>query len=345
MESKLALIEAIAPDVINIVSQRYRILQYVNWMGPIGRRTLASHLQTSERTIRTETDFLKLLGLIDISKSGMTLTQEGFDVYESLSGLMNQLLGVSHEEKKLSHYLGIDRCLIVSGDSDDQPRVLSELGKIVNSALSFLLPPGRDIISVMGGSTLAAVADYLTPQLRVKRDLTFVAARGGVGEATDIQASAIASKMAERTGGKKRTLYIPENLSQATNQSLAQEPEIKNVLRLIDKSQTVIHSVGRADLMVKRRHMSHDVKQVLKERGAVAEAFGCFFNQEGEVVYKIPRIGLQIQDLNDKPYIVAVAAGHEKAQAIAAYMHRAPRQTWLITDQGAANQILKGVTL
>ena len=55
-----------------------------------------------------------------------------------------------------------------------------------------------------------------------------------------------------------------------------------------------------------------------------------------------PRIGLQIGELAHREIILAIAGGASKATAIAAYMKNiAPKQTCLITDEGAANLILK----
>ena len=74
---------------------------------------------------------------------------------------------------------------------------------------------------------------------------------------------------------------------------------------------------------------------------AVGEAFGHFFDAEGQVVSKFPRIGVDIADLAAKELVIAVAGGAEKGAAIAAYMHLAPASTWLITDEGAADFVLK----
>ena len=81
---------------------------------------------------------------------------------------------------------------------------------------------------------------------------------------------------------------------------------------------------------------------MLKERKAVSETFGYFFDDKGKVVYKIPRIGLQLEDLANMDCIIVVAGGSSKARAIAAYMKNAPEKTYLITDKGAAKMILKG---
>ena len=97
--------------------------------------------------------------------------------------------------------------------------------------------------------------------------------------------------------------------------------------------------------MAKRRSMSDEDLSMLHEKKAVGESFGYFFNEQGEVVHKIPRIGLQLKDLKSIPYVIAVAGGESKAKVIEAYIKNAPEQTWLITDEGAANQILKEETL
>lgn len=344
MQNDLTWINQIAPDFLSTIRQRYLILQRIQWLGPVGRRTLASELDLSERVLRTETDLLKTSGLILSSKSGMVLTGSGKEVLAKLDSIMSSLLGFPKKEKQLSELLGIDHVLIVSGNSDQQPMVLGRLGQLLNSTLSMLLPDGRNVIAAMGGTTMAAVAEELTPVLSEKRQLLFVPARGGVGERVDIQANAICSQMAQNTGGEHRSLYVPENVSEQTYEPLLKEPTIKPVLDLISSANVVVHSIGAAMTMASRRRMSTDVVTELQCDHAVAEAFGYFFDESGQVVYKIPRIGLQIRDLTEIPYVFAIAAGAKKAKAIRAYMHNAPHQTWFITDEAAANSLLKGAT-
>lgn len=344
MQNDLSWIDTIAPGFSNTIRQRYLILQRIQWMEPVGRRTLAQELGLSERVLRTETDILKASGLILSSKLGMVLTESGHDVLIKLDDLMSDLLGFPRKERRLAALLGIDHVLIVSGDSDQQPRVLENVGQLLNKTLSVLLLNGQNVIAAMGGSTMAVVAKELTPELAQQRELLFVPARGGVGERVDIQANAICSQMAQRTGGRHRSLYVPEDISEQTYEPLLKEPSIKSVLDLISHANVVLHSIGEAMTMAERRNMSTSVINQLKARHAVAEAFGYFFDDQGQVVYKIPRIGLQIRDLTDIPYVFAVAGGAKKAAAIRAYMHNAPQQTWFLTDEGAANSLLKGAT-
>lgn len=57
MRDELSAIEAVAPDFVGVVKKRYQVLQHIDWLAPVGRRTLAEQLKLSERVIRTETDF------------------------------------------------------------------------------------------------------------------------------------------------------------------------------------------------------------------------------------------------------------------------------------------------
>lgn len=341
MSQDLEWIEQLAPDMIETLVQRFMILRHIYWEQPIGRRTLAQELGMTERALRTETDFLKKQDLIDASRSGMLVTPKGKEVAFGLRKVMDSLIGIRQYEIDLAKLLGISRCMIVPGNEDQQLHVIESMGKLVERALELLLPLKQDVIAVMGGTTMAKIAHCLSPKLSENRELIFVPARGGIGETVAIQANSVSSMMARQTGGKHRALYVPEQLSAGAYMQLMNEPSIRQVVQLIRSSDAVIHSVGQAIRMAKRRDMDADVIAMLKRKNAVGEAFGYFFDESGKIVYKIPRIGVQLEDLTKMKCVVAVAGGISKAKAIVAYMKHAPHQTWLVTDEGAAKTILK----
>lgn len=341
MLKEFKMIEAVAPDMLDVLQERFQILRNIYWMQPIGRRSLSETMGITERVLRTETDVLKQLNLIEPSKSGMTLTERGLEVYQGLELVMNQLLGMHQIEKEMTQYFGIQRCIVVAGDSDIQKKVLSDFGDVLTNTLNLLLPNGENTIAVMGGTTMAMVAENMGSLETEKRHNLFVPARGGIGEAVSVQANSISAVMANKTGGNYRALYVPEQLSRETYNSLLQEPSIQEVLTLISHANCVVHSIGRALHMAARRKMSDDEMVMLKQKNAVAESFGYFFDEEGKVVYKIPRIGLQLKNLQEIPYVVAIAGGKTKAKAIRAYMKNAPKQTWLITDEVTSKRDFK----
>ncbi|MGL5492646.1 MAG: sugar-binding transcriptional regulator, partial [Enterococcus faecalis] len=283
MLKEFKMIEAVAPDMLDVLQERFQILRNIYWMQPIGRRSLSETMGITERVLRTETDVLKQLNLIEPSKSGMTLTERGLEVYQGLELVMNQLLGMHQIEKEMTQYFGIQRCIVVAGDSDIQKKVLSDFGDVLTNTLNLLLPNGENTIAVMGGTTMAMVAENMGSLETEKRHNLFVPARGGIGEAVSVQANSISAVMANKTGGNYRALYVPEQLSRETYNSLLQEPSIQEVLTLISHANCVVHSIGRALHMAARRKMSDDEMVMLKQKNAVAESFGYFFDEEGKV--------------------------------------------------------------
>jgi central glycolytic genes regulator len=340
MQSFIDIQKRLLPDLLQVLQKRYSILRYIGFMQPVGRRSLAASLGFTERVLRSEVDFLKDQNLIFINNVGMSLTSEGKNLLEDLEGFMRELKGIDVMELQLRHRLGIKKVVIVPGDSDQSPMVKADLGKAcANWMKNFLVR--KNIIAVTGGSTMAAVAEGLTPE-HGHNELLFVPARGGIGEDVQNQANTICSNMANNTHSKHRVFYVPDQVSTEIYESLIKEPGIHEVLNLIKSASIVLHGIGDAITMAGRRKTSPDVMDKIQNGKAVAEAFGYYFNEEGDIVHKVSTIGLQLEDLAKIPSVIAVAGGSSKAKAIKAYMKQAPSSTVLITDEGVAKKLLKG---
>lgn len=65
MLKEFKMIEAVAPDMLDVLQERFQILRNIYWMQPIGRRSLSETMGITERVLRTETDVLKQLNLIE----------------------------------------------------------------------------------------------------------------------------------------------------------------------------------------------------------------------------------------------------------------------------------------
>lgn len=337
MQSIIDLQKRLLPDLLQVMHKRHSILRSIGYMQPVGRRSLAASLGLTERVLRSEVDFLKDQNLLTINNVGMSLTSEGKNLLEDLEGLMRKLKGIDVMELELKHQLGIKKVVIVPGDSDLSPMVKSDLGKACANWMKHLLS-GENIIAVTGGSTMAAVAEGLTPEYGQK-ELLFVPARGGIGEDVHNQANTICSIMAQNTLSKHRVFYVPDQVSTEIYESLIKEPGIHEILNLINSASIVLHGIGDAITMAKRRKTSLEVMGLLKMDHAVGEAFGYYFNEAGDIVHKVTTIGMQLEDLKKIPNIIAVAGGASKAKAIKAYMKQAPAETVLITDEGVAKQL------
>lgn len=186
MDSDFSLLEALVPDVLKILRQRYLVLEQISLHAPIGRRSVAQHLGLSERNIRTETEYLCQLGLIETKSFGMFLTEKGEKTLKDAGPLLDRLFNAGETEVALAKKLGIERTLIVPGNADFQDRVYEEMGEKLSSALNLLLPLGHSIVTILGGAALARSAKYLSPDLANNRQLEFVPGRGALGENVEI---------------------------------------------------------------------------------------------------------------------------------------------------------------
>ncbi|MCB5935039.1 sugar-binding transcriptional regulator [Caldibacillus thermoamylovorans] len=340
MKSIINVQKRLIPDLVEIMQKRYRILRYIEIMQPVGRRSLSQSLQITERVLRSETDFLKDQDLITISMSGMRLTEEGKIILDQLEPIMKEFSSAPELEKQLAAALNLQSCNVVSGNADESDWVKSELGRACVSRLKEVIKEGQ-VISVTGGSTMNAVAEAFTEKLN-KENLLFVPARGGIGADIKDQANTICQKMANKAGGNYTVLYSPDQVTKELYETFIQESSIREVLMKIKSADIVIHGIGDAMTMARRRMTSEEDMQKLVQEKAVAEAFGYYFDENGRIVHKVQTVGLQLEDLKNIPHIFAVAGGASKAKAIKAYMKIAPKNTVLITDEAVTNEILKG---
>lgn len=329
------------PEMVSLLQERFRMLNYIKMTGPIGRRPLGDMAGLSERETRTMIDFLRTEQLINVAKNGVTITEEGLEVLSALEPTMEQWTGLSDLKEKLQQHLGIRTVKIVAGDCDVNAATKNLLGLKAAAEVSKHIQNGQ-VVAVTGGSTMASIPHYIEKTNELQ-DLLFIAARGGVGEDIGLQANVIAASFAEACGGKYRTFYYPESLSEETHKAFQNEPSVKKMVELYDNVDCVIHGVGEALRMADLRESETAEVMKLQESGAKGEAFGYYFDRTGQAVHRIRTIGIQTEQIARVPLLYAVAGGKSKAEAILAYLSTAPKQTVLITDEAAAAEMLKQI--
>lgn len=334
---KLGILRRIAPEIVELVERRYIILRNVYFAQPVGRRALAARLRLPERTVRNEVELLREQGLLISNPAGMQVTLAGERVLAELKEYVRELRGLSGLERRLARLLGLKELIIVPGDSDEDETVKKEMAKATARYLKKVLNDG-DVLAVTGGTTLAEVARSF-PVSTEKKNLMVVPARGGLGEEVEKQANTVAAAIAERMGAIYRLLHIPDDVSEEVIASLAAGSKTRELLDLIKRADVVLHGIGTAEEMARRRGLSEEQLQILRERKAVGEAFGYYFDRNGRIVYSTSSVGLRMEDLEKIDKVLAVGGGHTKAEAALAVMsHR--YQDVCITDEGAARAML-----
>jgi len=338
MEEVVGLLNRIAPEISAMVESRYTILRSIYFNQPIGRRALSSLISLPERQVRTEVKLLEELGLLMIDQQGMKLTGAGKDVVFKMEHFIYHLRGLSPIAQKIREIYSCNYVSIVPGDSDEDETVKFQLGKEAARYIKKTINDG-DIVAVTGGTTMAQVPKAMD-KLSGLEDVMVVPGRGGLGERVEIEPNTIAAELAKKLDAQYRLLYVPDNLSQETLESIMNEPGIREILQIVRRANILLHGIGGAEEISRRRGLSEqEISEILK-KGAVAEAFGYYFNEEGKVVHTTTSIGLSVTDLKNIRIVIAIAGGSNKAPAMRAFLkYHSP--TVLITDEGAARKLLK----
>jgi central glycolytic genes regulator len=335
-DETFALMQKIAPDLAEQIEHRALVLERIDALQPVGRRMLAGRLNLPEREVRSIAAVLKDNGLLELSAAGMVLTPEADSILTTARCFSRALRGLTKMETALSKFLHVPRAYIAAGDADQDSHVLHEAGRLAASKLRSFLRSGATL-AVTGGQTMLEVAHAL-PQ-GAAMNVMVVPARGGIGLALETQANTVASEIAGRLGGHHRLMHLPDDVDDAAMLELRRLSEVTETLELLQRADVVLYGIGRADDMGRKRQLPAELLNSVLHKGAQAEAYGCYFNSEGDVVYSASSVSRDLGKLKPDCAMIAVAAGTRKADAIRAVMNSRPH-AMLVTDEGAARAIL-----
>ncbi len=336
MQDELKVLSIIAPDLLADIGRRAQVLSGIESMQPVGRRALAARLNLPEREVRAAAAILKDQGLITMDAAGMQLTERAVEVLPGARELSRAMAGLSRLEQTLSRLLNVPHVVVVSGNADLDAQTLRDVGRAAAHRIHKLLQHGT-IMAVAGGSTMREVARGM--QSGMNMDVMVLPARGGMGSSVETQANTIAAEMAGRLGGRHQSIHLPDNLDIAALQEMMKVPEIAEALSLLQNSGLIVHGVGRADIMAQQRRLTPDILETLRRKKAVGEAFGDFFDFNGQTVWQAGTVSAALAHQNPHCKMVAVAAGEKKAEAIIASTRHDAHDT-LITDEGAARRMI-----
>ncbi|KZL90151.1 sugar-binding transcriptional regulator [Clostridium magnum] len=338
MEDILKLQQKIVPELIELLEKRYGILRTIYYNQPIGRRVLANNLGIGERIVRSEINFLKSQNFIEINTPGMTITKDGEEIIDKLKDFIHELKGLSEIEKFIKENLKLRKVLVVPGNLDEDRTIINEIGRAAANYVKEIIKD-NSIIAITGGSTIKEVIDNV-PKIPNLKDVLVVPARGGMGINVETQANTLVAKLASKIDGKYKLLHVPDNLSDKAMNAMMQEKDIRDVLETVDSADILIYGIGRAENMAKRRNLPQEELNKIEEYGAVGEAFGYYFNKEGEIVYYTPSIGIKNEEIGKIETLIAVAGGKNKAEAIVSTQNNS-HNSILVTDEGAAREIME----
>ncbi len=336
MRSLIDIQRKIVPEALMLLEKRYAILKEICLSKSIGRRLLAQRMDLSERIIRSEVDFLKEEGLVEINPSGMEITAAGLEILDLLGDHISEIRGLSEIENRLRVALGIKDIVIVPTSTDSDPNALKELGRAASRYFLKLVKPDS-IVGITGGYTMYEFSEQM-PR-KDYSDMMIVPARGGLGEVLEIQSNTIVAHLASRLNANYKLLQIPDSINKDIMERIYNDPQIKSVYHFIERIDCLVFGIGNAHDMSLRRNIKQEQWDVIKRAGAVAESFGHYFNIDGEIVFETGTVGIRPDQYKRMNRIIGVAGGEGKADAILA-ISKINKNLVLITDESAAFSIL-----
>ena len=333
----IALQRLIAPEIGELLEMRYKILATIVNEAPIGRRNLAQALDMSERQIRNEIEFLQNQKLLGVERQGVIVSELGKRTIDDLQKILYDYNEIEELEKTLQKALKLKKVFVCPGDVKQDARVMQYMGSAGARYLLSVLQDG-DTVALTGGASTGSLVDQMKEA--TYPNVTVIPARGGIGKTHFVQANNLVAKMGLKLKSNYELLHLPDNLDNRLLEELKDYPEIKHVFDQMKVIDFFIFGIGRAEVLAKRRNLKIEEQETITNQGAVAEAFGHYFNLQGKLVSKPNSISIGLEDYYNIPTNIAIAGGAHKADAIIS-VSRIKENLVLITDESAANAIIR----
>lgn len=244
-------------------------------------------------------------------------------------------------EHKICSRFGITHATVikVAGDDDGGEIARQTVGHFGAPAVMALLPTSGSL-AVGGGRSVADVVQRFRGG--GNRRLTVLQAMGSIdSNISAVDALENGRSIVKRWGGEFMTLSTPAYAAdKRTRDSFLASDQIRSVWQRLKKADAAIVGVGglARSVYVDRGVFTASEVAQLREAGAVGEICGRFFDKEGRECRSRWRdrcISIELDFLRKIPQVVGVAAGADRAPAVAAALRGGLLRSLLIDDRGA----------
>lgn len=254
-------------------------------------------------------------------------------------------------EEELQDAYGLKLAIVVDapGGTDNEDRLLAELGAAAAYYLEAVLRSG-DVMGISSwSSSLLATADAMRPLPKLK-DVRVVQILGGVGNpSARIHANRLTHHFAELVSGEAVTLPSPGIAGSAESARVLREDSfVAAAMDLFQDLSIVLVGIGAlrpSRLLASSGNVfTREELEELSRQGAVGDICLRFFDAAGNAVtdpLDERVIGIRLNELKTAGRCVAVAGGSRKTAAIRAALRGGWVNT-LITDRATAEALLRG---
>lgn len=246
-------------------------------------------------------------------------------------------------EKSLKNRFSLKKVSVVEVFSNQGEIIRKSVGQAGARLLSELVKPG-DKIGIAYGRTLYQLVLFAKP-LNCP-GLGIVQLMGGLSRiSADIVATEIPRRLANILDAQVYYLMAPAfTKDRATRDAMLQDENIQATLReKIDIALVGIGNLSPEATLIRTETISQKERQELLEKGAVGDICGLYFDIQGRMVDftgNQRRIGRSLEELKKIPFVVGIAGGPDKTQAILGAL-RGGLINVLVVDKITAEKLLK----
>jgi DNA-binding transcriptional regulator LsrR (DeoR family) len=247
-------------------------------------------------------------------------------------------------EAALASAFGLDQVLLVNDQTDES----GQRASVARAAAGFLkrqLSDG-DVVALGMGRNVGAVADFIgTPP---PRTATFVSAIGGSPLVdTGVNPNEICRRLAEAFGGSADVLYAPAYAeTPAVRDAFITHDDVRDVLERARAANVALIGIGNArddSAVVRMGCFSASEMRRLRDRGAIGDILGSFFDADGHVV--VDGIGDRVvavgrADLEAIKCVVGICSERDKGDAVLGAL-RSGMVNVLVTNLSTARTVLE----
>lgn len=284
-----------------------------------------------------------------ISKSTVSrMLQKAMDLGYVKVTVEYPLESVSEIEQQMKTIFHLRDVFVIPNVVENEEITMKDTCRVLANHLDKYIK-NEEIVGVSWGKTMNCLADHI--QKLQAKNIKVVQLNGGVSKYTNpTGATRIVDALSSAGAGTGYMFPVPAVVdSKEISDVLKKDSQVKKVLQLAMESQVTIFSVGalsKESILYEVEYLKEKEYRILEEQKAVGDIASRFFNQHGEIASQSLNervVGLDLEDLKEKRYNIAIAVGIQKADAILGALSGGYMNV-LYTDEKTAREVLKKYT-
>jgi deoxyribonucleoside regulator len=259
----------------------------------------------------------------------------------------DSMSGITDLEDKLEKTFGLKRAIVIDNNGLSDKELKVKMGQATAGYLMEIIK-NRDVIGIAWGTTVNEVINHL-PR-KINKNVKVVQVTGGIHQlALNLNCQDIARRLADKFDVEPHLIYAPAIVeSKNLRDLLLREQSIRDTFKFFKDISIALVGIGAiskktTSTLVETGSINEEELKKLKNQSAVGDVFSHFIDINGNIVDKSidsKMITISTDDILKIPYLIGVAGGESKAEAVLAAM-RGKYVNILVTDSGVASGLLK----